>query len=194
MNGERLIFGVSGALYNSSAVLYDRQTESLWAQPVREAISGKLTDSVLSLVPSRRARWSAWLRDHPNTLVLSIDTGYRRSYHQNPYGAYESNEDVFYPVDRKKSPCKIPAKARVLGVEVEANYRAYPLVDIKKLGRIRDTLGSRPIEIVYDASSDSANAYFEDGSPAHGVVQYWFAWQAFHPETDCFPRKNPGAK
>ena len=35
-------FGVSGLLYNSDMLLYDRNTESLWSQILARAISGKL--------------------------------------------------------------------------------------------------------------------------------------------------------
>lgn len=190
LEGKRLIFGVSGALYNSAAVLYDRQTESLWAQPIRKAITGPLLGTSLSVVPSQRTRWSAWLKEHPDTLVLSIDTGYSRSYSVNPYLQYQSTDQIIFPVKRPKSNCKIPAKARVLGVEVEGKYRAYPLADLKKAGRIRDLLGTRTIDIVYEASSGTASAFYEDGSRSGGTVLYWFAWQAFHPESDCF-RNRP---
>ena len=57
LEGKRLIFGVSGALYQSAAVLYDRQTESLWAQPLRQAVTGPLTGARLGIIPSQRMRW-----------------------------------------------------------------------------------------------------------------------------------------
>jgi len=45
--GERaLSFGVSGLLYNSDMLLYDRNTESLWSQLLAKAVSGPLKGRV----------------------------------------------------------------------------------------------------------------------------------------------------
>ena len=40
--GSALSFGVSGLLYNSDVLMYDRQTDSLWSQLKMEAVSGFL--------------------------------------------------------------------------------------------------------------------------------------------------------
>lgn len=183
--GKRLIFGVSGALYRSAAVLYDRQSESLWAQPLRQAVAGPLTGATLGIIPSERMRWKAWSERHPDTLVLSTDTGYARDYGADLYAEYRSRADPSFPVKRMKSACKFPAKAHVLGVEAGGAYRAYLLSELKKARRVRDVVGGKTLEIAYDDESRSARARFEDGELAPATVVYWFAWQAFHPETDC---------
>lgn len=67
-------------------------------------------------------------------------------------------------------------KDEVLGVVEYGVAKAYPI----------DVLGFRSVEIVYDVASDSASAFYENGGHANGIVLYWFAWQAFHPDTDCF--------
>jgi len=185
LEGKRLIFGVSGALYQSAAVLYDRQTESLWAQPLRQAVTGPLTGARLGIIPSQRMRWKTWRERHPDTQVLSTDTGRARNYGSDPYLEYHSRDDLMFPVKRRESECKIPAKASVLGVEAGGAYRAYVISELKKSGRIRDVVGGRTLDISYDDESRSAEARFEDGKLAPGTVAYWFAWQAFHPETDC---------
>jgi hypothetical protein len=184
--GERLLFGVTGALYNSAAVLYDRRTESLWAQPIRKAIAGELMGATLSVIPSVRTRWSSWLKEHPDSFVLSPRTGHIRNYDLNPYAEYQGNSEVAFPVRRKKVDCRLHAKEWVLGIELEGKFRAYPLRALKKSSRITDRIGSRQVELTYDPKSSSGQAALEDGSP-HPVVQiYWFAWNAFHPETDCY--------
>ena len=50
--GRPLNFGVSGLLYKSNVLLYDRQTESLWSQIKQEAVTGKLIGTRLQLIPS----------------------------------------------------------------------------------------------------------------------------------------------
>ena len=162
LEGKRLVFGVSGALYKSAAMLYDRQTESLWAQPLRQAVTGPLTGARLAIIPSRRMRLGRWVREHPDTEVLSIDTGYARNYSVNPYLEYQSNEDLMFPVKRSKSECKLAPKAYVLGIESGGSYRAYPIADLKKAGRVRDVLGGRALQVAYDPEGWLAEARRRD--------------------------------
>ena len=90
-----------------------------------------------------------------------------------------------FPVKRSKSECKLAPKAYVLGIESGGSYRAYPIADLKKAGRVRDVLGGRALQVAYDPEGRLAEARYEDGTLATATVVYWFAWQAFHPETDC---------
>ena len=43
INGEEVEFGVSGKLYNSNLVMYDRKTDTYWSQIDGKAILGELT-------------------------------------------------------------------------------------------------------------------------------------------------------
>ena len=74
INGERTLFGVSGKLYNSDVLFYDRKTESLWSQIKMEAVTGPLTGSRLKLLPLVHTTWEAWKKKHPDTKVLSKKT------------------------------------------------------------------------------------------------------------------------
>jgi hypothetical protein len=71
-------FGVSGLLYNSDVLLYDRRTESLWSQLLAQAVTGPLKDTKLEPVPVSHTTWSDWKRRHPGTEALSTDTGFVR--------------------------------------------------------------------------------------------------------------------
>ena len=66
--------------------MYDRQTESLWSQILRKAVTGPLTGTPLKTFPLVETSWKDWKNRHPETLVLSIKTGYTRPYHQDVYG------------------------------------------------------------------------------------------------------------
>ncbi|MDQ3536054.1 MAG: DUF3179 domain-containing protein, partial [Bacteroidota bacterium] len=81
-------FGVSGLLYNSDMLLYDRQTESLWSQIMMEAVSGPLVKSKLQMIPTMNTSWEEWKKKHPQTFVLTENTGYTRDYSKNPYPGY----------------------------------------------------------------------------------------------------------
>ena len=89
VDGRDLDFGVSGLLYNSDMLMYDRRTESLWSQIPGEAISGEYKGQKLIQLPVVHTTWEDWRNQHPDTLALSTDTGYRRDYTSNPYGGYE---------------------------------------------------------------------------------------------------------
>ena len=84
VNGRELTFGVSGLLYNSDVLLYDRQTNSLWSQLLAQAISGPLKGSRLAMLPLTQTTWADWRRLHPGTVVLSANTGSAPEAHAAP--------------------------------------------------------------------------------------------------------------
>ncbi|MEO7980411.1 MAG: DUF3179 domain-containing (seleno)protein [Sporichthyaceae bacterium] len=65
--GDRLFtFGTSGKVYNSDLVMYDRQTESLWAQIEGQAVAGFLTGAQLRRLPVATVSWAQWSQAHPD--------------------------------------------------------------------------------------------------------------------------------
>ncbi|RNJ80627.1 MAG: DUF3179 domain-containing protein, partial [Nitrosopumilus sp. B06] len=101
IDGQTVEFGTSGKLYNSNLLMYDRLTESYWSQALGEAVKGELTGSVLELVPFDVITWGDWKKLHPDTLVLSTETGHARAYGVDPYGDYYTNPNLFFPVENK---------------------------------------------------------------------------------------------
>lgn len=88
--GHRILdFGTSGMLYNSSLVMYDRQTESLWTHFNGEAVVGFLTGEVLDTFPVATVSFADFVAANPEGIVLSRDTGYDRDYGRNPYLEYD---------------------------------------------------------------------------------------------------------
>ena len=87
INGKVHTFGVSGLLYNSDLLMYERGTKesSLWAQILGEAVVGPLTGTKLTVLPSVQTTWGEWKAQHPDTKVLDVNTGYSRDYGRNPY-------------------------------------------------------------------------------------------------------------
>ncbi len=87
--------GVSGQLVNSNLFLYDRATESLWPQILSTAVSGPLKGHSLKGVPVVWTTWSQWKSLHPDTTVLSTDTGHKRDYFGDPYGGYHPKRGYY---------------------------------------------------------------------------------------------------
>jgi len=187
VNGERLSFGVSGRLYQSNVLMYDHQSDGLWSQLAGAAVTGERTGTALDSVPAQATTWKRWLEDHPDTSVLSPDTGHGRDYDRNPYAGYEASPSVMFPVKRRDD--RLPAKARVLGVVLDGRARAYPHDELTRAGRsATDELAGRAVELRLEGSSASAQS---SGRLLPAVNAYWFAWAAFHPDTSVW--KTPPA-
>jgi hypothetical protein len=187
--GETLTFGVSGLLYNSDVLLYDRQSESLWSQIDRRAISGPRKGERLEALPLEHTTWGDWQQRHPDTLVLSRDTGETRDYERDPYAGYDQEEGLYFPA-RFKAQGYHP-KERVLGLEIDGRFKAYPFAELAKTdGAVRDRLGSRPVTVRFDAEHGNATAEDAQGRHIPAVVGFWFAWYTFHPDTLVYKAKS----
>ena len=182
-----LIFGVSGLLYNSDMLLYDRNSESLWSQLLAKAISGPLKGAGLPQIPVTHTTWKHWKSLHPETVVLSRDTGFERNYKQSPYRGYEKSRRLFFEVNHK-APKTYHPKESVLGVEYQGQFKAYPFIELEKHNKssFPDTVGGESFLIHWDKASQTATIESKNGQAYPSVVSFWFAWFAFHPETDIF--------
>jgi hypothetical protein len=124
IHGELLDFGTSGKLYNSNLVMYDRQTESYWAQATGQAILGELAGEQLTFVPARILSWGDWRAEHPDGLVLSRQTGHDRPYGQNPYEGLDTSERPFLFAGELDE--RLSATSRVLGIARAGDVVAFP--------------------------------------------------------------------
>ncbi len=191
IRGQEMSFGVSGLLYQSDMLLYDHKTESLWSQIKSEAVAGPMTGAKLKLISSTHTTWKRWRKLHPKTLVLSNKTGFRRDYDRDPYKGYDKRSDLMFPVGKQNRAYH--PKERVIGIEVNGSYKAYPFVELAKgKSPIEDVLNGQALRIEFDSRSQTAMIYDKNGKALPTVVGFWFAWYAFHPETKIFrePAKN----
>lgn len=187
ISGRNLKFGVSGLLYNSDVLFYDRQTDSLWSQIAAKAVSGKLAGTELEQLVLAHTTWSDWLEQHPRTLVLSTKTGYLRSYNTNPYAGYEQSRKLYFEVNHK-APKTFHPKERVLGLNASGVYKAYPFVELNKHGKSQfvDVVNKHPYTIYWGKENQSGSIMDGDGNEMPVMQAFWFAWFAFHPETEVF--------
>jgi len=184
IDGERFLFGVSGRLYNSNVLFYDKTTESLWSQLKQEAVTGPMTGQELTLLPLEHTTWQAWSLKHPNTLVLSTDTGHFRNYQRDPYVGYDTSAEIYFPVSHRDS--RLSTKAWVAGVVVQGQAKAYPLSRLEADKDIHDTIAGKDITVTYNQDSESVMVRDKRGQVIPSVQAYWFAWSAFYPETKMY--------
>ncbi|WP_200861599.1 DUF3179 domain-containing protein [Methylohalobius crimeensis] len=140
IDGKRTSFGTSGLLYNGNLVMYDRTTESLWSQLMSRSIDGPMKGRRLESLPLSYTSWAEWRARHPDTRVLSTDTGYRRDYGRDPYAGHARSARVPFPLSHYDD--RYHPKALVLGVALNGETKAYPFEELAKTrGEIQDSLG-----------------------------------------------------
>ena len=183
-----LTFGVSGLLYNSDVLMYDKQTNSLWSQLMMQAVSGDMKDQKLSFIESEHTTWKGWLAQHPDTKVLSDKTGHSRDYDRNPYEGYTRTPTLYFTVKHKSDA--LPEKKQVLGVEVDGKFKAYSFTDLTKAGKtLADSFNGVDYTIAFDSPNRSATI-ISSTKPIVYITTFWFAWYAFHPETELYTSES----
>ena len=181
-----LEFGVSGLLYRSDLLMYDRSSDSLWSQIGAEAVTGERLGQRLPLLRSRMLPWGRWLALHPETSVLGTNTGYERRYGSSPYRGYERSRKLVAPapLDGRYHP-----KLRTLGLRTSGGAaRAYPSSELERAGGCIEEIelfGRDRVRIEWD-SSDQTFSYDVSNDALEVIEGYWFAWAAFHPDSEVF--------
>ncbi len=185
-NKRARTFGVSGLLYNSDMLLYDRETKSLWAQIEGMAISGKLKGEQLSLIPVSHTTWADWRKRYPQSQVLSRDTGASRDYDRDPYSGYENSDGLYFSVTNKDP--RYHPKERVVGVEINGQYKVYPFSELAQEDgdEVTDQFAGVTLRIIFDGEHQSATVYSEENVEIPSLSAFWFAWMAFHPDSLVF--------
>ena len=161
---EPFVFGSSGFLYRSNKLMYDRGTNSLWNQFLGSPVVGPLTGSgiVLKIRPVVITTWKDWRAAHPETKVLSLETGFARDYSPGrPYGAYFASPDLMFPAlvpDGRLQP-----KDYVFALRTGDDEKAWPLSAFEGGTVINDRLGDIPVVLIGDAATRTVRAYRAGG-------------------------------
>ena len=166
IDGEPTTFGTSGMLYRSNKLMYDRTTESLWNQFTGEPVIGPLAGTGLRLdfFPSEQTTWAQWVARHPDTTVISDETGVYSAGSYTPeshpaaiYYDYFHSPNTMFPVPSRDNT--LAAKAVVLGLGLSGLFKAYPVEVTQSERVINDTVGDRAVVIVGSVTSEGARVY-----------------------------------
>ncbi len=116
-------FGVSGLLYNTNLIPYDRGTDSNWSQMLLQCVQGARKGEFIDLHMIVETTWRTWKELYPDTEVMSTQTGFNRNYGVYPYGDYRTNNDrILFPVS--STDPRRPAKERVHAILSQSNEEA----------------------------------------------------------------------
>jgi len=210
-------FGVSGRLINANLVMYDRATETWWPQMLATSIPGPWNEEP----PTRSLRefrlvwttWDRWRGRHPETRVLSTETGHARNYGRDPYGRYNprggyyaNHVTLFDPLNEDD---RYDPKTVVMGARTPAGATAFHKDSLRDAGVLHGEIDGTRVDAVYDQRLDTAYAYRnpdeatvdvrDDGDasldgethapdslplgPVYTFDAMWFAWAGYYPET-----------
>jgi hypothetical protein len=95
---DNTTFGVSGKLYQSCLLMYNRADDTLYAQPWAMGVVGHQVNQTLECIPAVKTTLVDWVSQHPDSQILSTRTGYTRDYQGYPYGDYNTNQQLIFPV------------------------------------------------------------------------------------------------
>lgn len=233
---KKTTFGVSGLLYNTNLILYDRLTDSYWSQMRNQCVAGKLKGVIPKNYTLLETTFETAKALYPDAQAVSSNTGvYSPSqYSHYPYGDYRTNNNaLLFSVSNDDK--RLPRKERILGVAENGASKAYRFnsftgnntvindqvgeTDIVIAGKgdksngvmlafaarwegngqkltfsavndaqapavfMEDNLGNRYDILGLAVSGPNAGKQLQ---AVHTYMSYWFAWGAFHPETEIY--------
>ncbi len=188
VGGKTLSFGVSGLEYDAASLFYDHETRSLWSPLLGRAIAGPLAGKALPRLRVRREVLDVWLGRAPGSPVLAPPST-TIDYRYSPYKAYWIQDQIPFPVAARDE--RFHAKELVLGVVSRGKARAYLGSLLTRAGgKIRDEFHGRELRILYN--TDEATFTWEIPDDLAVTECYWFAWKAFHPDTEVWNDPGPG--
>ena len=160
--------GTSGFLYRSNKLMYDQATQSLWNTIWGRPVIGPLATKEIEL--ARRGvvttTWGEWRRRHPDTTVLSLDTGHGVTTGEGAaYRDYFATDELMFSVPVLDQ--RLKNKDEVLGLIFPQNPDQPLAISAAHLSGnpvYHDRIGERRFVVLTDASG--ANRVYE----ANGVV------------------------
>jgi hypothetical protein len=145
--------GTSGFLYRSNKLMYDKATHSLWSTLNGTPVVGPLVGQGLELQtrPVVTTTWAEWRRRHPDTLVLSLETGRERDYSEGAaYRDYFATDRLMFAVptlDRR-----LPNKAEVLALRYDGEPLAITTEFLQRNPVYQDRAGATDFVVFTDPS------------------------------------------
>lgn len=190
-NRGNTTYGVSGKLYQSCLVMYDRGDDTLYSQPWAMGVVGPKVNQALERLPAIKTTLGAWLAKHPQSQILSTRTGYTRNYQRYPYGSYYTDRQIIFPVrnqgDRQLHPKAIVSYVWEPDAATPANRfsgASQQFVHQELAGSSEERLqfGERQIHARWDPQLETVVVTELDGTPIPSSTAFAFVYPAFFEE------------
>lgn len=147
IQGGTKTFGNQGWLYMRAMTWWDHETQSIWSQPIGEALIGPLRGTRLRALPAALVPWTSWRAEHPQTLVL---------------------DEPGFALFRER-----PRDDFVIGIALGEYAKAYRYRDVAQARVINDTIGPHPVLIFADPGTRRVQTFIRQ--VRDHVLR--FAWQ-----------------
>ncbi|MBP0021665.1 MAG: DUF3179 domain-containing protein [Cyanobacteria bacterium SBLK] len=185
---DKTTFGVSGKLYQSCLVMYDRTDDTLYSQPWAMGIIGTNVNQNLHRIPAIKTTLGAWLGEHPDSKVLSTDTGHFRNYQTYPYGSYYTDDNIIFPVRNQDKQPMHPKTIvsyiweanedtphnRFSGASLQFSHR-----DLEQIGEKVVPFNGREIRVIWDTAMKTARFEEMDGRIIPSTTAFAFVYPAY---------------
>ncbi len=186
VDGTNHQLGTSGFLYRSNKLMYDAATQSLWSTMRGEPVVGPLVDQGIRMEfePIITTTWGEWLRRHPDTTVLSLDTGHSRDYGEGvAYEAYFATDDLMFNTPFNNDD--LLNKQEVLGLRFAGSPDDQVAIDTAFLANnpvYTDTIGFQDVLVltdgtganrVYDPQGITIESYDSDATAVDSEGTTW---------------------
>lgn len=199
-----------------NAMFEDGTTHSWWRQANGEAIAGPLMGQTLPEVHSTQTSLGAWLKLHPNTLIMQPDPEFQMKY--DSMSKYESGKGKSKLTGTDSISWK--EKSWVVGIQVDKQSKAFDWNRLKKERVINSEIGGRPTVLVLATDNKSFFAFIRPSNaeifsikndtifsdkkqynllgkslstgpeghltPINAYQEFWHSWQTFHPDTERY--------
>ncbi len=172
LDGRTLEFSYVGALHNSNLLMYDRETETFWAQAIGEGLVGEYAGVSLKFVSAPVMSFKEFKDNEPDGRVLSKETGYDLPYGRNRMSDYDTSGPIGrifrWDVDQRLS-----AKERVMVIEHGDDIVAVPYTALSERKVITTDVGGQETIILWGPGT--ASVYSEtmaDGRDVGAAVAY----------------------
>lgn len=155
--------GTSGFLYRSNKLMYDKATQSLWSTLEGEPVIGPLVGKGIKLdyLSVVTTTWSEWKKRHPDTQVLSLNTGHQRDYREGvAYKDYFSTDKLMFTVP--KIDLRLKNKDEILAIRLPEETKDNMAISSKFLKK----------NVIYAGKIGSIHfTVFTDKTGAHRVYK-----------------------
>ena len=182
VGAEVLEFGVSGMLWQSNLLMYNRAENladrNLWSQVLGEAVVGDKTGTKLSIIPSDIQSFAVWRELHGEVGQV-LDSGRVADPYAGEYFAVAQNFNPNFDVSN--SP--LAPMTYVYGIELDRVTKAYPH-DVLPLGVTRDVVADK--EIIITRTATAVTFATADGELIPDIEGFWFSWIAAHPASELW--------
>jgi len=182
--------------------MYDHETKSFWSTLQGKPVVGALVGKDISL--KRRhvvtTTWGQWKKRHPDTTVLSLDTGHRRDYGEGvAYHDYFATDKLMFKVPGQDK--RLLNKDSVVALRDDNSQLAISAKFLAKNPVYSDKLGDQDLVVltnaaganrVYDSRGTGTQWMVNESELTAGTKSlsrlpshraFWFGWSSQFPDT-----------